>query len=96
MNNKNLFLGIDLGTSGIKIALLNNNKELVYKASKEYSNCLESCIDWEECTKSIINEIPSKYKRNIAACSIDGTSGTLTACSKEGKPFGKAIAYYNN
>ena len=94
MHSKPLVLGIDLGTSGIRIAVLNTNEELIYQASDNYIYNFESGKCWlKSCTK-LIREIPENIKKNILACSIDGTSGTLIACAKNGNSIGNAIPYY--
>ena len=96
MYKESLVLGIDLGTSGVRIAIINNNLDLIYTESLNYLHGLKECQDWEICCRDLITSIPISLKRNIKACSIDGTSGTLIACDLAGKPLGKAIPYYEN
>tara|TARA_Y100001968_G_scaffold136503_1_gene124634 strand:- start:82227 stop:83465 length:1239 start_codon:yes stop_codon:yes gene_type:complete len=91
-----LALGIDLGTSGTRIAIINLKKELIYTDSLDYPNNLEESEDWIYCCKKLINNIPLKIKNKLCACSIDGTSGTLIACEKQGNTICKAIPYYRN
>ena len=87
------FLGIDLGSSGAKIAIVQKNKELIYFDEMKYSNGLEYTNDWVECCVSLINKIPKYISEKIISCSVDGTSGTLMACNSQGKPLGKAIPF---
>ncbi len=96
MLNQSLVLGIDLGTTGVRIAIVNNKKELIFFSSKPYINGLENCADWKTCCKLLIAKIPSELKKNIIACSVDGTSGTLLACSYNGSPLGTALPYFQN
>tara|TARA_Y100001968_G_scaffold129749_1_gene118478 strand:- start:3460 stop:4707 length:1248 start_codon:yes stop_codon:yes gene_type:complete len=96
MQSEPLSLGIDLGTSGVRIALINNKIELVHTESIDYPNGLEEYKDWEYCCNFLISSIPENLKKNIQACSVDGTSGTLIACNPQGKPIGPAIPYFKN
>ncbi len=86
-------MGIDLGTSGVRVVLINTKIELIYSASINYPNGLEKWEDWKTCCETLILEIPQKLKSRIKSCSIDGTSGTLIACDKNGNPYGQAITY---
>ena len=49
-----LVLGIDLGTSGVRIALININYELIYYSSSEYSIGLQKCEDWKNSCRELI------------------------------------------
>lgn len=89
-----LAMGIDLGTVGVRIALINKNSDLIYSASVSYPSSIEESNDWRNCVEVLINEIPNILKSEIKCCAIDGTSGTLIACNYNGQPMGKAIPYH--
>ncbi len=89
-------LGIDLGTSGVRIAVINKSKELVYTAEMAYQTGLENVADWEICCERLIQDVPLSLKSKLIACAVDGTSGTILACNKNGKPLGNAVPYYIN
>ncbi len=94
MLNNSLVLGVDFGTSGVRIAIINTKKKLLFTSSKTYSKGLEISEDWINCLKNIINEIPKNLKEKLVSCSVAGTSGTLLACKKNGEPLGKALPYF--
>ncbi|WP_320665050.1 FGGY-family carbohydrate kinase [Prochlorococcus sp. MIT 1223] len=96
MADDRLAMGIDLGTSGVRVVLINSQIELVYSASINYNLGLEECKDWERCCESLINNIPTKLKQKLKGIAIDATSGTIIACDNNGKPIGKAITYYED
>ncbi len=96
MHETPLVLGIDLGTSGVRIALINNNYELIYYSSNEYQIGLQKCEDWKNSCRELIKNIPSKKKERIIACSIDGTSGTLMGCDYNGESLGDALPYFDS
>ena len=94
MLNNFLVLGIDLGTSGIKIAIINTKRKIIYTSSLQYPTGLEIWEDWIDCFKHLIKGIPKDYKDKLVSCSIAGTSGTLLACKSNGEPIGKALPYF--
>ncbi len=96
MHNTQLVLGIDLGTSGVRIALINTNFELIHASSSSYSIGLQNCEDWKNSCIRLIKNIPSEKKERIIACSIDGTSGTLMACDHSGSPLCDALPYFSS
>ncbi len=91
-----MFLGIDLGSSGVRISICNENEELVFFNEIKYPVGLEIPNNWSKCCQELIGKIPTSIKRDIKACSVDGTSGTLLACNKEGLPLGPALAFNEN
>ena len=88
-----LVLGIDLGTSGLRIAIINTKKEILYTSAGTYSTGLEIWEDWIYCFKKLIIEVPIDLKQKLVSCSVAGTSGTLLACQNDGNPLGKALPY---
>ena len=93
MRSNDIFLGIDLGSSGVKIAIIKSNKELIYFEEMNYLSGLESINNWSKCCEKLIQNIPISLKKNISACSVDGTSGTLLACDRNGTPYGQALPF---
>ncbi|KGG13046.1 MULTISPECIES: FGGY-family carbohydrate kinase [Prochlorococcus] len=94
MKDDQLAMGIDLGTSGVRIAIINAQKKLIYSSSENYLTELKDCNEWVKCISLLIKNTPKKLKNKISACAVDGTSGTLLACDSQGKPLGPAIPYY--
>ena len=94
MLNNSLALGIDLGTSGVRIAIINTKNKILFTSSKTYSKGLEISEDWISSLKDLIQKIPKGLKEKLVSCSIAGTSGTLLACKKNGQPIGKALPYF--
>tara|TARA_Y100000766_G_scaffold79495_1_gene67593 strand:- start:27 stop:1262 length:1236 start_codon:yes stop_codon:yes gene_type:complete len=89
-----LVLGIDLGTTGLRIAIINTKKQILYTSSMPYSTGLEVWEDWICCLKKLIQEVPKDLKKKLDSCAIAGTSGTLLACKTNGDPIGKALPYF--
>tara|TARA_B100000700_G_scaffold323760_1_gene428244 strand:- start:567 stop:1802 length:1236 start_codon:yes stop_codon:yes gene_type:complete len=94
MNDNPLVLGIDLGTSGLRIAVINHQSKMLYTSSMKYSKGIEEWEDWLESCKELIKHLPKDLKAKLVSCSIAGTSGTLLACKNNGEPIGKALPYF--
>ncbi len=93
MRSSPTFLGVDLGTSGVRITVLNDNGDLAHTASIGYKVGLANCADWLNCCESLIRNIPTQLRRKLSACAVAGTSGTLLACDLKGRPLGNALTY---
>ena len=90
----NLFGGLDFGTSGARISIINLERKLVYSNSVNYSCSFKKPTSWINSCERILDSLPTDIKSNIAKLAISGTSGTLTACNLRGNPIGEAIPYY--
>ena len=88
-----LALGIDLGTGGVRVAVINQHRDLLYSDSTDYDRNLEYPDDWRNSCIQLIQAIPQELRAELGALAVDGTSGTLLACDKHGKPLGKALPY---
>ena len=88
-----LVLGIDLGTSGVRIAVINKKKQILFTSSMQYPKGLEEWEDWVSCCTKLLSEIPKGIRERMISCSVAGTSGTLLACKSNGEPLGKALPY---
>ncbi len=92
------FLGIDVGTSGIRCCVIDRKKKIItleqsaFQAGKQYNP-----QHWWESLQILLHRLKNKnLTQNIVAVSIDATSGTLLALDKADKCLGKAIMYFEN
>ena len=88
-----LALGIDLGTSGVRVAVLNQQRDLLHTDSNGYDRGLADPDDWLRSCTQLIKAIPHELRSPLKAVAVDGTSGTLVACDPDGTPLGKALPY---
>ena len=56
MLSNSLFLGIDLGTSGSRIAIINSQNKIIHSDSMHYFTGLERWEDWVNCCKDLITD----------------------------------------
>ena len=100
-----LFLGIDIGTSGVRGSVINSlgdellshHLELVPPEINDTSIEQDPAI-WKNSVFSLIKELSDKVKldfpdKTIAALAIDGTSGTVMVCDQAGTPLAPALMY---
>ena len=90
----NFYGGLDFGTSGARISIINLDKELVYSNSVPYLNSFKNPNSWIDSCEKLLCSLPIEIKINLYKLAISGTSGTLTASNLNGEPVGEAIPYY--
>ena len=83
--------GLDFGTSGARISIINIHKKLVYSNSVPYVCNFENPNSWIRSCKKILDSLPVWIKSNLKKLAISGTSGTLIASNLRGDPVGEAI-----
>ena len=89
----NFYGGLDFGTSGARISIVNIHKKLVYSNSVPYLYSFKNPNSWINCCEKLIDDLPIEVKINLDKLAISGTSGTLTALNLKGEPLGEAIPY---
>jgi len=89
----NFFGGLDFGTSGARISIINLQRELIFSNSVAYQYSFKNPNSWIKSCKDLLSSLPIKIKCNINKLAISGTSGTLIACNLKGEPMGEAIPY---
>ena len=94
MTDARLALGIDLGTSGVRVAVIDSNCSLLFSSATGYRQGLHAPSDWTRALKELIPSIPERLRRQLGALAVDGTSGTLLACTHLGDPLGDALPYH--
>ena len=89
----NFFGGLDFGTSGARISIINIHKELVYSNSVPYLYSFKNPNSWISSCEKLLDSVPIEIKSNLDKLAISGTSGTLTASNLKGELLGDAIPY---
>jgi len=104
MKERLCFLGIDMGTTGIR-CLLSDDRGNVILSSKE--DIKESFIDnknnkiseqnpivWEKSLFKVLDSVLSRLKKyNLVAITVDSTSGTILPIDKTYKPLYNALMH---
>ena len=89
----NFYGGLDFGTSGARISIINLHKKLVYSNSVPYSYSFKNPNSWINSCENLLFSLPIEVKINLNKLAISGTSGTLIPSNLQGEPIGEAISY---
>ena len=90
---KEYFGGLDFGSSGARISIINFSKEIIYEKSSCYKYPFKNPKGWINACIELFEDIPYGIKRYLSRISISGTSGTLVPCEFNGNNIGDAIPY---
>lgn len=88
-----LALGVDLGTSGLRVALMDPAGELRHQAGCAYPGPFVQPPTWQQGLIRLCRAIPLPLRRQVAVLAVAGTSGTLLAMDVAGQPLGDALPY---
>ncbi len=96
-----LFLGIDLGSTGCRIIAVNGRGEVRARAEaplpmaikKESQYTQDPTLWWKAVTASLQHLFGQIDSKNIHTIAVDGTSGTMLLCDAKGTPVTPAIMY---
>ena len=80
-------LGVDLGSSGLRLALLQRGEacqqEFLEQVSA-YPGPFEDPRSWRQGLITLARRLPPERRRAVRAIAVDGTSGTLLLCRADG------------
>ncbi|MEM9222615.1 MAG: FGGY-family carbohydrate kinase [Pseudomonadota bacterium] len=90
-------LGIDVGTSGIRVAALTPAGERIAHASAmmvEIGDDRRAPSVWEGALKGALVRLSKNIDvKTVGAVAVDGTSGTVLGIGADGTPVGQALLY---
>ena len=87
------FGGLDFGSSGARISIINNSKEIIFEDSCNYDYEFKNPGGWISSCIKLFEGIPTRIRTNLSRLSISGTSGTLVPCGSNGLNLGNSIPY---
>ncbi len=91
--NSEIFLGIDLGTSGVRGSAIDlQGKELA--TARIPLPPIQQPADWQHAAFNVIGQLCEQVESElIQAIAVDGTSGTVILCDGHGEPCSPALMY---
>lgn len=101
MSARPQFIGIDVGTSGVRACLIDADAQVLDSVHtplpptlRDDARCEQDPQLWWQALAQVLDELAGRRDlRAVAALSIDATSGTLLACDDHGEPLGPALMY---
>ena len=103
LNAAPLGLGIDLGSSGLRVALVSMAPEKaeerpLWHDASPYPGRFEDPTSWWQGLIGLCGRIPDALRVRVGAVAIDGTSGTVLLCRPDGSllpgTLGLALPYH--
>jgi D-ribulokinase len=99
--SSSLYLGIDLGTSGVRAVLIDDTDQVVAEAAvvlpapQQQGNCVEQDPrHWWSAVVQVMSALRQQTALDrIRAIAVDGTSGTVLLADAHGIPLGLALMY---
>ncbi len=93
---KKLFAGIDLGTSGCRLMIIDEDKKLHHSNTMSYSNPDEQSPKlWWQTVQALLKNLAPEIKSNLQSIAVDGTSGTVLLVDDSGNPITRALMYHD-
>jgi len=102
------FLGIDVGTSGIRAIVINNNKQVLASSMQNMPAAAAASAQdqahpqhyeqqpsiWWQTLQTVLTDLSQQFNfSNIASVSLDATSSTVLLTNQQGKPLTTGLMY---
>ena len=89
------YAGIDFGTSGARLVLIDPQARLCFQTSHSFGSVAESDrLDcWQEALFSLLTAIDRAERQQLRAIAINGTSSTVVLCDAAGQPITTPLLY---
>lgn len=91
-----MFAGIDLGTSGCRLIMIDSDDVVQHEARIHYASPdQQTPALWWSSVCDLLATIPPTLRQTLSAISVDGTSSSLLLCDKNGEPSSPTLMYNN-
>ena len=95
---RKLGLGVDLGSSGLRLAVVDASGEQREAHASPYPAPFSDPEGWRSGLIGLCRQLPADIRSAIGAIALDGTSGTLLLCRPDGSlgrgALGQALPYH--
>ena len=96
-----LFLGVDLGTSGCRGIIINQQEDIIAQARTRFDSTIneqsqhqQNPDDWWQAIINVLQQLAQQVSlKTITSIAIDGTSASVLLCDKDGTPLHDALMY---
>ena len=92
-----LTLGVDCGTSGLRVAVVNRAGLVQAEAACPYPRPFADPEGWRQGLITLVASLDPDLRAAVGAIAVAGTSGTLLLCGRDGSPLqgelGLALPY---
>ena len=100
-DNNKLYLGLDIGTSGVRGVCINEEQRIIGSAQTTIRDssrgALRNPLNWKAMLSLIFERLQEQINlQHIASISVDGQSGTVLLCDTRGDLFDNKSLLYND
>jgi sugar (pentulose or hexulose) kinase len=90
-----LTVGIDFGTSGARVIVINQNQQIEAEIKESYpeSSSHPLSLVWQNTLYHLFKKIPLFLRQDLEAIAINGTSSTVLLCDEKGNSLDTPILY---
>ena len=89
-----LYAGIDLGTSGCRLIIIDTDKNIHASSHVSYSNPDDQSPElWWNSVSQLFSDLSESIKSKLQSIAINGTSGTILLVDDNGKPLTQVLMY---
>ncbi len=101
MTQHPLYIGIDLGTSGVRACAITRQAQVLHLCStdlpaplRDGASITQDASFWWQATQHVLSKLFQHIDpAEVQAIAVNGTSGTVLVCDDEGKPLAPARMY---
>lgn len=98
---QSLFIGIDIGTSGVRACAINSNEKLLHTSSTSlpcpeihHQSITQEAQLWWRATQTVLADLCQHIDTSgVDGICVNGTSGTVLLCDHKGSPLAPARMY---
>ncbi len=89
-----LFLGLDIGTSGARAVVIDDvARDVANGSARMGANLRDPRVWWQAASSAMQAALATVDRSRVAAISVDGTSGTMVAVDRLGLPLADGLMY---
>lgn len=90
-----LFLGIDFGTSGARAIVIDSEKTILATVKSPFplKPTTSWASVWQTALWSLLEQLPDHLSAQIRAIALNGTSGTVLLCDRNGQVLTEPLLY---
>ncbi|MBE7381926.1 MAG: FGGY-family carbohydrate kinase [Leptolyngbya sp. SIO1E4] len=87
--------GLDFGTSGARITILDINKGVIIQEQVAYGASAATPWHhlWLAALAELLQKVPASVRQNLGAIALNGTSATVLLCDATGEPLTAPLLY---